>query len=160
MNKKKFSCLTYYRFIKIGILLFLTSPLNLVLAIFLEGPSYQWPFRLFFISLCIIGLVLGFVLFWYLLFATIYFYGKKDPKGGRTHLVHFLLLALLPLLLPFLVYTLDFIQSGFQFPPSINFSNIYYPAGGAVYTEFLPLVFDEFKNVLTDPSYTIPIFVE
>ena len=43
MNKIKFSHINCYRLIKIGIFLFLISPLNSALAMFFQGPEYQWP---------------------------------------------------------------------------------------------------------------------
>lgn len=157
MNKSIFSRQAYYRLIRIGIVLFLAGPINLAIAIFFEGPPYQWPFRLFFVSLSLIGMVLGFLLFWYLVFASLFYFFKKDKEKARSHLVHFAVLALLPLLYPLIIYGLDFILSGFQVPPHLNFSSIYYPAGGQTYTRFFPLVLEECKNILTDPSYTIPI---
>lgn len=94
MNKNKLPHINYYRLIKIGIFLFLISPLNSALAMFFQGPTYQWPFRIFFILLSIIGLIVGFILFWYLLFSTLFFFLKKDRENARSHLVHFLALAL------------------------------------------------------------------
>lgn len=158
MNKINFSPTTYYRFIKIGIFLFLVSPFSTLLAMFFQGPAYQWPFRIFFILLSLIGLVLGFILFWYLLIASIFLYGKKDLKKAKVHLFHFLALAILPLLPIFVIGTIDFIQSGFQSPflSGLDLSSLYYPAGGEIYSEFLPLIFEHCKNILSDPTYTIP----
>lgn len=154
MNKNKFPQINYYRLIKLGIFLFLFSPLNSALAMFFQGPAYQWPFRIFFILLSIIGLLTGFFLFWYLLFSTLFYFWKKDREKARAHFVHFLALALLTLI-PFLLSLIfEFRQAAFHFLPKTG--NIYYPAGGKAYTEFLPFLLGELKKILNDPSYIIP----
>lgn len=154
MKNNKFPHISYYGLIKIGIFLFLTSPLNSAFAMLFQGPAYQWPFRIFFILLSIIGLIVGFILFWYLLFSTLFFSWKKDREKARTHLVHFLVLALLPLIPILISLILEFSQSSLQFLPKIE--NLFYPAGGKAYTEFLPFLLEELKKILMDPSYTIP----
>ena len=154
MNKNKFPQINYYGLIKIGIILFLISPLNSLLAMFFQGPSYQWPFRIFFILLSIIGLLTGFFLFWYLLFSTLLYFLKKDREKARYHLVHFLALALLPLI-PILVSLIfELSQAGLHSLPKIG--DLFYPAGGKAYTEFLPFLLGELKKILSNPSYIIP----
>ena len=154
MNKNKFPQINYYGLIKIGILLFLISPLNSLLAMFFQGPAYQWPFRIFFILLSIIGLIGGFALFWYLLFSTLFYFWKKDREKARAHLVHFLALAFLPLI-PILVSLIfELSQAGVHSLPKIG--DLFYPAGGKVYTEFLPFLLGELKKILSNPSYIIP----
>lgn len=154
MNKNKFPQINYYGLIKIGIILFLISPLNSLLAMFFQGPSYQWPFRIFFIVLSIMGLIGGFLLFWYLLFSTLLYFLKKDREKARYHLVHFLALALLPLI-PILVSLIfELSQAGLHSLPKIG--DLFYPAGGKAYTEFLPVLLEELKKILSDPSYIIP----
>lgn len=154
MNKIKFLQIKYFRLIKIGIFLFLISPLNSALAMFFQGPRYQWPFRIFFILLSIIGLITGFFLFWYLLFSSLFYYWKKDREKARAHFVHFLALALLPLIPILISLIVELSQSGLQSLSKIG--NIFYPAGGKAYTEFLPFLFEELKKILSDPSYIIP----
>lgn len=154
MKKIKFPHINYYRLIKIGIFLFLISPLNSALAMFFQGPIYQWPFRIFFILLSIIGLIVGFILFWYLLFSTLFFFLKKDRENARAHFGHFLVLALLPLIPIFLSLILEFSQPGLHSLHEIE--NLFYPAGGKAYTEFLPFLLEELKKILNDPSYIIP----
>ena len=154
MKKIKFLQINYYGLIKIGIFLFLISPLNSALAMFFQGPAYQWPFRIFFILLSIIGLITGFFLFWYLLFSSLFYYWKKDRKKAKAHFVHFLSLALLPIIPILISLIVELSQSGLQFLPKIG--NIFYPAGGKAYTEFLPFLFEELKKILRDPSYIIP----
>ena len=154
MNKKKFPQINYYGLIKIGIFLFLFSPLNSLLAMFFQGPAYQWPFRIFFILLSIIGLIGGFLLFWYLLFSTLFYFWKKDREKARAHFVHFLALALLPLI-PILVSLIfELSQAGLHSLPKIR--DLFYPAGGKAYTEFLPFLLGELKKILSNPSYIIP----
>lgn len=154
MNKNKFPQINYYGLIKIGIILFLISPLNSLLAMFFQGPSYQWPFRIFFIVLSIMGLIVGFLLFWYLLFSTLLYFLKKDREKARYHLVHFLALALLPLI-PILVSLIfELSQAGLHSLPKIG--DLFYPAGGKAYTEFLPFLLGELKKILSNPSYIIP----
>ena len=154
MNKNKFPQINYYGLIKIGIILFLISPLNSLLAMFFQGPSYQWPFRIFFIVLSIMGLIGGFLLFWYLLFSTLLYFLKKDREKARYHLVHFLALALLPLI-PILVSLIfELSQAGLHSLPKIG--DLFYPAGGKAYTEFLPFLLEELKKILSNPSYIIP----
>lgn len=153
MYKNKFPNLNYYSFIKIGIFLFLISPINSALAMFFQGPTCQWPFRIFFILLSIIGLIVGFILFWYLLFSTLFYFCKKDSEKSRAHLVHFLALALLPLLPILVTLILEFSQSAFHYLPKIG--NLFYPAGGKAYTEFLPILLGELKKIISDPSYVI-----
>lgn len=154
MNKNKFLHKNYFRIIKIGIFLFLFSPLNSALAMFFQGPSYQWPFRIFFILLSIIGLIGGFLLFWYLLFSTLFYFWKKDREKARAHFVHFLALALLPLI-PILVSLIfELSQAGLHSLPKIG--DLFYPAGGKAYTEFLPFLLEELKKILSHPSYIIP----
>ena len=154
MNKIKFSQLKYFRLVKIGIFLFLISPLNSALAMFFQGPAYQWPFRIFFILLSIIGLIGGFFHFWYLLFFTLFYFWKKDKEKSRAHFVHFLVLALLPFIPVLISLIVELSQSGLQSLTKIG--NIFYPAGGKAYTEFLPFLFEELKKILRDPSYIIP----
>lgn len=154
MNKNKFFHINYYRLIKIGIILFLISPLNSLLAMFFQGPAYQWPFRIFFIVLSIIGLIVGFILFWYLLFSTLFYFWKRDIEKARAHLVHFLALALLPLIPILLSLIFEFRQAAFHSLPKIW--DLFYPAGGKAYTEFLPLLLGELKKILSHPSYIIP----
>lgn len=154
MKKIKFLQINYYRLIKIGIFLFLISPLNSALAMFFQGPPYQWPFRIFFIMLSIIGLIGGFLLFWYLPFFTLFYFWKKDKEKARAHFVHFLVLALLPLIPVLISLIVELSQSGLQSLTKIG--NIFYPAGGKAYTEFLPFLFEELKKILRDPSYIIP----
>lgn len=154
MNKNKFPQINYYGLIKIGIILFLISPLNSLLAMFFQGPSYQWPFRIFFIVLSIMGLIGGFLLFWYLLFSTLLYFLKKDREKARYHLVHFLALALLPLI-PILVSLIfELSQAGLHSLPKIG--DLFYPAGGKAYTEFLPFLLGELKKILSNASYIIP----
>lgn len=154
MNKNKFPQINYYGLIKLGIFLFLFSPLNSALAMFFQGPAYQWPFRIFFIVLSIIGLIIGFLLFWYLLFSTLFYFWKKDREKARAHLVHFLALALLPLI-PILVSLIfELSQAGLHSLPKIW--DLFYPAGGKAYTEFLPILLGELKKILSHPSYIIP----
>ena len=154
MNKSKFPQINYYGLIKIGIFLFLFSPLNSALAMFFQGPAYQWPFRIFFIVLSIIGLIGGFLLFWYLLFSTLFYFWKKDREKARAHLVHFLALAFLPLI-PILVSLIfELSQAGVHSLPKIW--DLFYPAGGKAYTEFLPVLLEELKKILSHPSYIIP----
>ncbi|MFR2892595.1 hypothetical protein [Peptoniphilus grossensis] len=154
MNKNKFLHKNYFRIIKIGIFLFLFSPLNSALAMFFQGPAYQWPFRIFFILLSIIGLIGGFLLFWYLLFSTLFYFWKKDREKARAHFVHFLALALLPLI-PILVSLIfELSQAGLHSLPKIG--DLFYPAGGKAYTEFLPFLLEELKKILSHPSYIIP----
>ena len=154
MNKNKFLHKNYFRIIKIGIFLFLFSPLNSALAMFFQGPAYQWPFRIFFILLSIIGLIGGFLLFWYLLFSTLFYFWKKDREKARAHFVHFLALALLPLI-PILVSLIfELSQAGVHSLPKIG--DLFYPAGGKAYTEFLPFLLEELKKILSNPSYIIP----
>lgn len=121
---------------------------------FFQGPAYQWPFRIFFILLSIIGLITGFFLFWYSLFSSLFYYWKKDREKARAHFVHFLSLALLPLIPILISLIVELSQSGLQSLPKIG--NVFYPAGGKAYTEFLPFLFDELKKILSDPSYIIP----
>ena len=154
MNKNKFFHINYYGLIKIGILLFLISPLNSLLAMFFQGPAYQWPFRISFILLSIIGLIGGFFLFWYLLFSTLFYFWKKDIEKARAHLVHFLALALLPLIPILLSLIFEFRQAAFHSLPKIG--DLFYPTGGKTYTEFLPVLLEELKKILSHPSYTIP----
>lgn len=154
MNKNKFPQINYYGLIKIGIFLFLFSPLNSALAMFFQGPSYQWPFRIFFIVLSIIGLIGGFLLFWYLLFSTLFYFWKKDIEKSRAHLVHFLALAFLPLIPILFSLILDLSQVGLHSLPKIG--DLFYPAGGKAYTEFLPFLLGELKKILSNPSYIIP----
>ena len=154
MNKIKFPQIKYFRLVKIGIFLFLISPLNSALAMFFQGPAYQWPFRIFFILLSIIGLIGGFLLFWYLLFSTLFFFWKKDREKARAHLVHFLALAFLPLIPILLSLIFEFRQAAFHSLPKIW--DLFYPAGGKAYTEFLPVLLEELKKILNDPSYIIP----
>lgn len=154
MNKNKFLHINYYRLIKIGIILFLISPLNSLLAMFFQGPAYQWPFRIFFIVLSIIGLIVGFLLFWYLLFSTLFFFLKKDRENAKAHLVYFLVLALLPLIPILISLILEFSQSVLHSLHEIE--KLFYPAGGKAYTEFLPLLLGELKKILSHPSYIIP----
>ena len=154
MNKIKFPHINYYRLIKIGIFLFLTSLLNSALAMFFQGPAYQWSLRIFFILLSIIGLIVGFLLFWYLLFSTLFYFWKKDIEKASAHLVYFLVLALLPLIPILISLILEFSQSAFHSLPKVG--NLFYPAGGKAYTEFLPLLLEELKKILSDPSYVIP----
>ncbi|MDU7150918.1 MAG: hypothetical protein E6312_02480 [Peptoniphilus grossensis] len=154
MNKNKFPQINYYGLIKIGIFLFLFSPLNSALAMFFQGSAYQWPFRIFFILLSIIGLIGGFLLFWYLLFSSLFYYWKKDREKARAHLVHFLALAFLPLI-PILVSLIfELSQAGLHSLPKIG--DLFYPAGGKAYTEFLPFLLEELKKILSHPSYIIP----
>lgn len=154
MNKNKFPQINYYGLIKLGILLFLISPLNSALAMFFQGPAYQWPFRIFFIVLSIMGLIVGFLLFWYLLFSTLFYFWKKDREKARAHLVHFLALAFLSLI-PILVSLIfELSQAGVHSLPKIG--DLFYPAGGKVYTEFLPFLLGELKKILSHPSYIIP----
>ncbi|MFR7760611.1 MAG: hypothetical protein ACLU1X_06520 [Peptoniphilus grossensis] len=154
MNKNKFPQINYYGLIKLGIFLFLFSPLNSLLAMFFQGPAYQWPFRIFFILLSIIGLITGFFLFWYLLFSTLFYFWKKDREKARAHLVHFLALAFLPLT-PILVSLIfEFRQAAFHSLPKIG--DLFYPAGGKAYTEFFPFLLGELKKILSNPSYIIP----
>ena len=154
MNKKKFPQINYYGLIKIGIFLFLFSPLNSALAMIFQGSAYQWPFRIFFILLSIIGLIGGFALFWYLLFSTLFYFWKKDREKARAHLVHFLALAFLPLI-PILVSLIfELSQAGVHSLPKIR--DLFYPAGGKAYTEFLPFLLEELKKILSNPSYIIP----
>lgn len=154
MNKNKFLHKNYFRIIKIGIFLFLFSPLNSLLAMFFQGPAYQWPFRIFFILLSIIGLIGGFLLFWYLLFSSLFYYWKKDREKARAHFVHFLALAFLPLI-PILVSLIfELSQVGLHSLPKIG--DLFYPAGGKAYTEFLPFLLGELKKILSNPSYIIP----
>lgn len=154
MNKNKFPQINYYGLIKIGIFLFLFSPLNSALAMFFQGPSYQWPFRIFFIVLSIIGLIGGFLLFWYLLFSTLFYFWKKDIEKSRAHLVHFLALAFLPLIPILLSLIFELRQASFHSLPKIG--DLFYPAGGKAYTEFLPFLLGELKKILSNPSYIIP----
>lgn len=154
MNKIKFSHINCYRLIKIGIFLFLISPLNSALAVFFQGPEYQWPFRILLILLSIIGLIEGFLLFWYLIFSTLFYFWKKDRKKARTHLVHFMVLALLPLIPILISLILEFKQTCLHSLPEIR--TLFYPAGGKAYTEFLPFLLQELKKNLSDPSYVIP----
>lgn len=154
MKKIKFLKINYYVLIKIGIFLFLTSLLNSALAMFFQGPAYQWPFRIFFILLSIIGLIGGFILFWYLLFSTLFYFWKKDIEKTRSYFVHFLLLALLPLIPVLISLIVELSQSSLQSLTKIG--NIFYPAGGKAYTKFLPLLLGELKKILSDPSYIIP----
>lgn len=154
MNKNKFPQINYYGLIKIGIILFLISPLNSLLAMFFQGPSYQWSFRIFFIVLSIMGLIGGFLLFWYLLYSTLLYFLKKDREKARYHLVHFLALALLPLI-PILVSLIfELSQAGLHSLPKIG--DLFYPAGGKAYTEFLPFLLGELKKILSNASYIIP----
>ncbi|WP_019124358.1 hypothetical protein [Peptoniphilus grossensis] len=120
MNKNKFFHINYYGLIKIGIMLFLISPLNSLLAMFFQGPAYQWPFRIFFILLSIIGLIGGFLLFWYLLFSTLFYFLKKDREKARAHLVHFLALAFLPLIPILLSLIFELSQAGLNSLPKIG----------------------------------------
>lgn len=154
MNKNKFFHINYYGLIKIGIFLFLISPFNSLLAMFFQSPAYQWPFRIFFILLSIIGQIGGFLLFWYLLFSTFFYFLKKDIEKARGHLVHFLALALLPLIPILLSLIFEFRQAAFHSLPKIG--DLFYPAGGKAYTEFLPVLLEELKKILSDPSYIIP----
>lgn len=154
MNKNKFLHKNYFRIIKIGIFLFLFSPLNSALAMFFQGPAYQWPFRIFFIVLSIIGLIGGFLLFWYLLFSTLFYFWKKDIEKARAHLVHFLALALLPLIPILFSLIFELSQAGVHSLPKIG--DLFYPAGGKAYTEFLPFLLEELKKILSNPSYIIP----
>lgn len=154
MNKNKFFHINYYGLIKIGIFLFLISPFNSLLAMFFQGPAYQWPFRIFFILLSIIGLIGGFLLFWYLLFSILFYFLKKDIEKARGHLVHLLALALLPLIPILLSLIFEFRQAAFHSLPKIG--DFFYPAGGKAYTEFLPVLLEELKKILSDPSYIIP----
>lgn len=154
MNKIKFLHINCYRLIKIGIFLFLISPLNSALTVFFQGPEYQWPFRILLILLSIIGLIVGFFLFWYLIFSTLFYFWKKDRKKARAHLVHFMALALLPLIPILISLILEFKQTGLYSLHEIG--NLFYPAGGKAYTEFLPLLLEELKKILSDPSYVIP----
>lgn len=154
MNKNKFPQINYYGLIKIGIILFLISPLNSLLAMFFQGPAYLWPFRIFFIVLSIMGLIIGFLLFWYLLFSTLFYFFKKDREKARAHLVYFLALAFLPLI-PILVSLIfELSQAEVHSLPKIG--DLFYPAGGKAYTEFLPLLLGELKKILSNPSYIIP----
>lgn len=121
---------------------------------FFQGPRYQWPFRIFFILLSIIGLITGFFLFWYLLFSSLFYYWKKDREKAKAHFVHFLSLALLPLIPILISLIVELSQSGLQSLSKIG--NIFYPAGGKAYTEFLPFLFEELKKILSNPSYVIP----
>ncbi|MDU7114782.1 MAG: hypothetical protein E6315_04120 [Peptoniphilus harei] len=114
MKKIKFLKINYYVLIKIGIFLFLTSLPNSALAMFFQGPAYQWPFRIFFILFSIIGLIGGFFLFWYLLFFTLFYFWKKDKEKARAHFVHFLVLALLPLIPVLISLIVELSQSGLQ----------------------------------------------
>lgn len=154
MNKNKFFHINYYGLIKIGIILFLISPLNSLLAMFFQGPAYQWPFRIFFILLSIIGLIGGFLLFLYLLFSTLFYFWKKDREKARAHLVHFLALALLPLIPILFSLIFELSQAGVHSLPKIG--DLFYPAGGKAYTEFLPFLLEELKKILSNPSYIIP----
>ena len=154
MNKIKFPHINYYRLIKIGIFLFLTSLLNSALAMFFQGPAYQWSLRIFFILLSIIGLIVGFLLFWYLLFSTLFYFWKKDIEKASAHLVYFLVLALLPLIPILISLILEFSQSGLHSLHEIE--KLFYPAGGKAYTEFLPFLLEELKKILNDPFYIIP----
>ena len=154
MNKNKFFHINYYGLIKIGILLFLFSPLNSALAMFFQGPAYQWPFRIFFIVLSIIGLIGGFLLFWYLLFSTLFYFFKKYREKARSHLVHFLALAFLPLIPILLSLIFELSQAGLHSLSKIG--DLFYPAGGKAYTEFLPFLLGELKKILSNPSYIIP----
>lgn len=154
MNKNKFPQINYYGLIKIGIFLFLFSPLNSALAMFFQGPAYQWPFRIFFILLSIIGLIGGFLLFWYLLFSTLFYFWKKDREKARAHLVHFLALAFLPLITILFSLIFELNQAGVHSLPKIG--DLFYPAGGKTYTEFLPFLLEELKKILSNPSYIIP----
>lgn len=154
MNKNKFFHINYYGLIKIGIILFLISPLNSLLAMFFQGSAYQWPFRIFFIVLSIIGLIVGFLLFWYLLFSTLFYFLKKDREKARAHLVHFLALAFLPLIPILFSLIFELSQAGLHSLPKIG--DLFYPAGGKTYTEFLPLLLGELKKILSNPSYIIP----
>lgn len=154
MNKNKFFHINYYGLIKIGIFLFLFCPLNSALAMFFQGPAYQWPFRIFFILLSIIGLIGGFFLFWYLLFSSLFYFWKKDREKARAHLVHFLALAFLPLIPILFSLILDLSQVGVHSLPKIG--DLFYPAGGKTYTEFLPFLLEELKKILSNPSYIIP----
>lgn len=154
MKKIKFLKINYYVLIKIGIFLFLTSLPNSALAMFFQGPAYQWPFRIFFILLSIIGLIGGFFLFWYLLFFTLFYFWKKDKEKARGHLVHFFALALLPLIPILLSLIFEFRQAAFHSLPKIG--DLFYPAGGKAYTEFLPFLLGELKKILSNPSYIIP----
>ena len=144
MNKNKFPQINYYGLIKIGIFLFLFSPINSALVMFFQGPAYQWPFRIFFILLSIIGLIGGFLLFWYLLFSTLCYFWKKDREKARAHLVHFLALAFLPFM-PILVSLIfELSQAGVHSLPKIG--DLFYPAGGKAYTELLPFLLGELKK--------------
>lgn len=154
MNKNKFPQINYYGLIKLGIFLFLFSPLNSLLAMFFQGPAYQWSFRIFFIVLSIMGLIIGFLLFWYLLFSTLFYFWKKDIEKARAHLVHFLALAFLPLIPILLSLIFEFRQAAFHSLPKIG--DLFYPAGGKAYTEFLPVLLEELKKILSNPSYIIP----
>lgn len=154
MNKNKFLQKNYFWLIKIGIFLFLFCPLNSALAMFFQGPAYQWPFRIFFIVLSIIGLIGGFLLFWYLLFSTLFYFWKKDIEKARAHLVHFLALAFLPLIPILLSLIFELSQAGLHSLPKIG--DLFYPAGGKAYTEFLPFLLGELKKILSNPSYIIP----
>lgn len=154
MKKIKFLKINYYVLIKIGIFLFLTSLPNSALAMFFQGPAYQWLFRIFFILLSIIGLIGGFFLFWYLLFFTLFYFWKKDKEKARAHFVHFLVLALLPLIPVLISLIVELSQSGLQ--SLIKIGNIFYPAGGKAYKEFLPFLLGELKKILSDSSYIIP----
>ncbi|VYT90914.1 hypothetical protein [Peptoniphilus gorbachii] len=154
MKKIKFLKINYYVLIKIGIFLFLTSLPNSALAMFFQGPAYQWPFRIFFILFSIIGLIGGFFLFWYLLFFTLFYFWKKDKEKARAHFVHFLVLALLPLIPVLISLIVELSQSGLQ--SLIKIGNIFYPAGGKAYKEFLPFLLGELKKILSDSSYIIP----
>lgn len=154
MNKNKFFHINYYGLIKIGIFLFLFCPLNSALAMFFQGPAYQWPFRIFFILLSIIGLIGGFFLFWYLLFSSLFYFWKKDREKARAHLVHFLALAFLPLIPILFSLIFELRQASFHSLPKIG--DLFYPAGGKTYTEFLPFLLEELKKILSNPSYIIP----
>ena len=154
MNKNKFHHINYYGLIKIGIFLFLFCPLNSALAMFFQGPAYQWPFRIFFILLSIIGLIGGFLLFWYLLFSSLFYFWKKDREKARAHLVHFLALALLPLITILVSLIFELSKAGLHSLPKIG--DLFYPAGGKAYTEFLPFLLGKLKKILIDPSYVIP----
>ena len=89
-----------------------------------------------------------------LTFLNFVFFLKKDKENARAHLVYFLVLALLPLIPILISLILEFSQSGLHSLHEIE--KIFYPAGGKAYAEFLPVLLEELKKILKNPSYIIP----
>lgn len=86
--------------------------------------------------------------FYFILFLEKGYRKSKRPLGPLFSLS---LLPLIPILVSLI---LEFRQAAFHFLPKIG--DLFYPAGGKVYTEFLPFLLGELKKILSDPSYTIP----